>query len=128
MTAVHATTHDLSTVSDVELHEQACRRGEAAIREITRRYNRPLFRACLSILKSRPDAEEAVQDAYVKAFTSVASFSGSSPYATWITRIAINEALDRRRVAKRRAALFERHGVAEMADYRTRLADAPLSQ
>jgi RNA polymerase sigma-70 factor (ECF subfamily) len=118
---------EIAGLSDGVLHGLAVRRDETAIRILTQRYNQRLYRIAWGILKNASDSEEAVQDAYIKAFTARATFDGSSSYATWLSRITINEALERRRGIERRARLFEREGIAEMAQYRARLSDAPIS-
>jgi RNA polymerase sigma-70 factor (ECF subfamily) len=83
--------------------------------------NQRLFRAAWSILKSRPDAEEAVQSAYLQAFAKIGSFEGRSALSTWLTRIAVNEALGRRRTEERRRRQLEQEGVALLDDYRDAL-------
>lgn len=117
----------VTTLSDMELHGLAARRDEAAIRALTQRYNQRLYRIAWGILRNEADSEEVVQDAWVKAFTAGVQFDGRASYATWLTRIAINEALGRRRAAERRARLLESQGITEMAEYRSRLADGPIS-
>jgi RNA polymerase sigma-70 factor, ECF subfamily len=72
----------------------------AAIREIMRRNNRRLFRAARSIIESDWEAEEVVQDAYVKAFRALAGFREEAALGTWLTRIVINEAHDRLRARR----------------------------
>lgn len=61
------------------------------------RHNRRLYRVARGILGDDAGAEDVVQEAYVKAFGNVAGFRGKSSLATWLTRIAINEALGRKR-------------------------------
>ena len=61
--------------------------------------NQRLFRAAWSILSNRAEAEEAVQDGYLKAFAAMPRFKGEAALSTWLTRIVVNEALDRRRRA-----------------------------
>lgn len=76
--------------------------GELNVFEVLmRRYNRRLFRAVRSILLSDDDAEDVVQDAYVRAYTHLHQFEGRSSFATWLTRIAIHEALARKRESRR---------------------------
>jgi RNA polymerase sigma-70 factor (ECF subfamily) len=75
----------------------ARRRDESAIRALTRRYNQRLFRITRGILRNDVDAEDAVQDAYVKAFTSLDRFRGDAAFGTWLIRIAMNEATGRLR-------------------------------
>src|SRR5688500_11403919 len=69
----------------------------AAIRTIVRQNNRRLFRVARSILKDDWEAEDAVQEAYVRAFHQLGSFEGRSKLSTWLTRIVVNEALGRLR-------------------------------
>lgn len=78
--------------------------GETALFEILlRRYNQRLFRIARSILRSDDEAEDAVQQAYINAFTHLSQFAGDAAFATWLTRIAIHEALARTRQRTRRA-------------------------
>ncbi|HWX48594.1 MAG TPA: RNA polymerase sigma factor [Roseomonas sp.] len=80
------------------------RQGEAlAFREIMRRNNRHLFRAARSVLRDEVEAEDVVQEAYVRAFQGLAGFRGDASLSTWLTRIALNEALGRLR--RRRATV-----------------------
>lgn len=84
-------------LSDQELVNLARDRDEAAVRAITQRYNRRLFRIARSILRSDAEAEDVVQETYVRAFTGLDTFRGDAAFGTWITRIALNEALGRLR-------------------------------
>ena len=68
-------------------------RQETAFIEMVQRYQHPLLGAALRITKNREDAEEVVQDAFLKVFQHIESFRGDSRFRTWLTRIAINEAL-----------------------------------
>ena len=77
------------------------RRGEpAAFGEIMRRHNRRLFRAARSVLRDDAEAEDAVQEAYVRAFRGLDGFRGDASLSPWLTRIALNEALGRLRRAR----------------------------
>jgi RNA polymerase sigma-70 factor, ECF subfamily len=82
---------------DPELAAAARRRDEAAIRAIVRRHNQTLFRLARSILGDDHEAEDALQEAYVRGFERIASFRGESSLRTWLGRIVVNEALGRRR-------------------------------
>lgn len=77
---------------DWQLVAAARAHDEAAIRELVRRMNPRLFRIARGILPSDAEAEEAVQDAYLAAFTRLDSFRGEARFSTWISRIAINTA------------------------------------
>ncbi len=84
--------------SDDALLVQGARdRDEAAIRAIMQQNNRRLFRVARGILRNDGEAEDVVQETYVRAFTHLDSFRGESSFATWLTRIAMNEALGRLR-------------------------------
>jgi len=88
-----------------DLIVRARRRDAAAIRTIVRQNNRRLFRVARSILKDDWEAEDAVQEAYVRAFTHLEEFEERSKLSTWLTRIVANEALGRLR--RRRPALVD---------------------
>lgn len=77
---------------------EAARLGdETAIRALIKANNQRLFRVARAVLRDDAEAEDVVQETYVKAFTRLASFRGDSAFSTWLTRIALNEALGRRR-------------------------------
>ena len=84
-------------LNDKDLVRLARERDEAALRAITSRYNRRLFRIARSILRNDAEAEDVVQETYVRAFTGLDLFRGDAAFGTWITRIAMNEALGRLR-------------------------------
>lgn len=67
---------------------------------VIQRHNRRLYRVARSILGDEVEAEDVVQEAYVRALTNVDSFRGEASLSTWLTRIAINEALGRRRARR----------------------------
>jgi len=115
------TAIDYARLSDRELAERCAARDRGAVSHVISANNQRLFRAAWSILKSRPDAEEAVQAAYLSAFANIGSFEGRSSLSTWLTRIVVNEALGRRRAEQRRRRHLEQEGVAVMDDYRDAL-------
>jgi RNA polymerase sigma-70 factor (ECF subfamily) len=79
------------------LVERARLRDESAIRELIARNNQRLFRTARAVLRDDAEAEDVVQETYVRAFTGRERFRGEAAFATWLTRIALNDALDRRR-------------------------------
>src|SRR5262249_10195928 len=83
-----------------ELVRRALAREEAAVRAIIKANNRRLYRLARGILRNDGEAEDVVQETYVRAFTHLADFRGESGLATWLSRIAINEALGRLRRAR----------------------------
>lgn len=82
---------------DAELIRRARGRDEAAIRSILQSNNRRLYRIARGILRNDGEAEDVVQETYVRAFTHLETFRGDSSLSTWLSRIAINEALGRLR-------------------------------
>jgi RNA polymerase sigma-70 factor (ECF subfamily) len=62
---------------------------------LVRRYNRRLYHAAWSILQNEQEAEDVMQEAYVRAYEHLSQFAGRSLFSTWLTRIAIHEALSR---------------------------------
>lgn len=87
----------ITAADDALLVQGARDRDEAAIRAIMQHNNRRLFRVARGILRNDGEAEDVVQETYVRAFTHLDSFRGDSSFATWLTRIAMNEALGRLR-------------------------------
>ena len=70
---------------------------EQAFEQIMRANNRLLYRTARSILRNDEEAEDVLQEAYVKAYFKLASFKGQSKLSTWLVRIVINEALEHKR-------------------------------
>ena len=87
----------VAELTDVHLAERCLARDEDAVRELTRRYNQRLYRVARSILRDGTEAEDVVQDTYVRALTGLERFRGDSALGTWLVRIAMNEALGRLR-------------------------------
>lgn len=87
----------LAGTADAELVARARGRDEAAFRAIMQSNNRRLYRLARGILRNDGEAEDVVQETYVRAFTHLENFRGDSSLATWLGRIAINEALGRLR-------------------------------
>lgn len=79
--------------SDVDLVSLSINGNDTAFAMIMRRHNRLLFRSVRSILKNDDDTEDAVQEAYLRAWRALRSFRSDSRLSTWLVRIAVNEAL-----------------------------------
>ena len=99
-----AIERDVNALPDDELVARFRERDEDAVRLITGRCNQRLFRVARGILRDDAEAEDVVQETYVRAFVGAAGFRGEASLATWLTRIAVNEALGRLR---RRRPLVE---------------------
>jgi RNA polymerase sigma-70 factor (ECF subfamily) len=83
----------------------AAKKGDAAaFEELVSRYERKIFRLTMNITRNREDAEDAMQDAFLKSYSHLKNFQGDSRFYTWLVRIAANEALMRLR--KRRPNQF----------------------
>jgi RNA polymerase sigma-70 factor, ECF subfamily len=82
------------------------RAGETALfEELMRRYNQRVYRVARAIIKDEAEAEDIMQQAYVNAFTHLHQFEKRATFSTWLTRIAIHEALGRRRKARPQSSL-----------------------
>ena len=94
---------------ELELVRRAKRGDDAAFEELVRRYDRNVFRIAQHITQNREDAEDVVQDAFLKAYGNLAQFQEQSKFYTWLVRIAVNEALMRlrRRRPERMVSLDE---------------------
>jgi RNA polymerase sigma-70 factor (ECF subfamily) len=90
---------------DEHLLVAAAKSGDtAAFEELVNRYERKIFRLTMNITRNREDAEDAMQDAFLKSYSHLKNFQGDSRFYTWLVRIAANEALMRLR--KRRPNQF----------------------
>jgi len=76
-----------------------------AFEPLVRRHERRVFRVALAILENIEDAEEAMQDTFIKAFRHLDQFRGESKFTTWLTRIVVNESLQRRKSRKQTVEL-----------------------
>lgn len=83
--------------TDAELAARASAGDELAFECIMRRHNRLLFRTARSILKDDDDTEDALQEAYLRAWRALHSFRADAKLSTWLVRIVINESLGRLR-------------------------------
>jgi RNA polymerase sigma-70 factor, ECF subfamily len=96
-----------------ELIARARNRDEAAVKTLIRQNNQRLFRLARSIMKDDSEAEDVVQESYVRGFTRLHEFRGESALGTWLTRIVINEAygrLRRRRITANWDSVEAEHG------------------
>jgi RNA polymerase sigma-70 factor, ECF subfamily len=98
---------------DSELVERARRGDEGAYEELVRAHQGIAFRTAYVLAGNASDAEEAAQEAFVKAYRALGRFRRGSPFRPWLLRIVANEARNRRRSAGRRAALSLRAAADE---------------
>jgi RNA polymerase sigma-70 factor (ECF subfamily) len=113
---------------DTDLLTKARAGSSAAFEEIQRSYASRLYRRIHSITRNREDAEDALQDTFLRAFAAINSFQGKSQLSTWLTRIAINTALMTiRRRHSRAEVSFEQSVASEEAADSCEIVDRALS-
>jgi RNA polymerase sigma-70 factor, ECF subfamily len=86
---------DYDTLTDADLVAFLKRGDAAAFGAVIQRHNQRLFRIARSVVGDDAEAEDVVQETYVRAFASLSRFRGEASLSTWLTRIALNEAIDR---------------------------------
>ncbi|RUV15334.1 MAG: RNA polymerase sigma factor [Mesorhizobium sp.] len=90
---------------EMQLVGRALAREGGAFRTIIKMHNQRLYRIARSVVRNDSEAEDIVQEAYVRAFAQLGDFRGESSLATWLSRIVINEALGRLRKRRRTVAM-----------------------
>ncbi|MGZ4810498.1 MAG: RNA polymerase sigma factor [Thermoanaerobaculia bacterium] len=96
-TAVRTASTANDPISDGEIVQRVVA-GDAALFEmLIRRHNQRIYRAVRAVLRDDDDVEDVMQQAYLNAYQHLHQFTGSAQFSTWLTRIAVNEALGRRR-------------------------------
>jgi RNA polymerase sigma-70 factor (ECF subfamily) len=103
-------------LEDAELVGLARDGDVRAYEELVERYRDLAFRTAWLVTRSSADAEEAAQEAFVKAYYALPRFRPGAPFKPWILRIAANEARNRGRSARRREALATRVAAAPPGD------------
>ena len=103
----------------------ACRRGEgSAFDELVKRYDRKLFRIAQHVTRNREDAQDVVQEAFLRAFRNLDQFQGNSQFSTWLVRITINQSLMKVRKAHRKKEVQVDHdGFTDMGDLSPEVVD-----
>jgi len=113
------------TTTDSVLVTRATGGDQQAFTTIMRRHNQRLFRTARAILKADAEAEEAVQEGYIKAWRALPGFKGQSTLSTWLVRIIANEALGRLRRTRAEVIPLEAAMTSPDPDIRAALADTP---
>jgi len=93
--------------SEMALVRRAMAREGDAFRSIMKTHNQRLYRIARGVVRNDAEAEDIVQEAYMRAFANLAAFRGDAALSTWLSRIVINEALGRLRKGKRMVAMPE---------------------
>lgn len=83
----------LTNVTDAQAVKSVIAGNRDMFEIIVRRYNTQLYRIGMAYLRNHAQSEDAMQNAYLKAFLNLRRFQGNSAFATWLTRIMINECL-----------------------------------
>jgi RNA polymerase sigma-70 factor (ECF subfamily) len=101
MDAIQSAAEQIEQHPDVALVERVRGGDDAAYDTLVHKYERQVFRIAQHITQNREDAEDVMQDAFLKAYQKLDQFQGNSKFYTWLVRIAVNESLMRLR--KRRS-------------------------
>ena len=109
MTALPAAKLD-PKMPDADLARAVASGNHGAMRLLMRRYNQTLFRTARAILRDDAEAEDAVQEAYMSAYRSIARYRAESKLSTWLVRIAVNESLGRLRKSRRASHVISMEG------------------
>ena len=91
-------------VPDIELIQRALSGEQHAYREILKRYRAPLYNLLFRMVRDKMETEDLVQEAFIKAFGSLATFNDEYAFSTWLYKIAINNCIDHLR--KKRLKTF----------------------
>ena len=91
---------EAAVFDEASLVAQARRGDTGAFTELTEKYQRNIFRLAQNITQNREDAEDVLQETFLKAYQHLPEFEGLSKFYTWIVRIAVNEALMKLRKRK----------------------------
>jgi RNA polymerase sigma-70 factor (ECF subfamily) len=113
--------------SEPALVARAAKGDEAAFEVIMRRHNQLLFRTARSIVRDDAEAEDVVQEAYLRAWRAISGYHAQSRLSTWLVRIAINEALGRRRRKSAQIIPLEAAMDSREPDVQAALTEAPDS-
>jgi RNA polymerase sigma-70 factor (ECF subfamily) len=90
-----------ATLTDEEIVARVCGGEGHLFEQLMRRHNQQVYRAVRAILRDEYESEDVMQDAYVRAYEHLGGFEGRSKFSTWLTRIALHEALARARRHRR---------------------------
>src|ERR1700680_870747 len=101
--AANSTQFEVRAVATDDLDlVHASKNGDiAAFEQLVKRYDRRLLRIALHVTHNREDSQDAVQEAFLKAFQNLGQFRGDSQFSTWLIRITVNQSL--MKVRKQRA-------------------------
>ena len=104
---MHALPIETHWTDDAALAASIAAGDAAAFEALMRRHNRPLYRLARAVVGDDAEAEDALQEAYLAAYASIARFRGESTLATWLSRLVLNECLGRLRRQGRRNSIVQ---------------------
>src|SRR5579864_6407628 len=107
---------DAAAEEDLRLIERVLGGDRQAFGALVRSHERRVFRVTLAVLGQVEDAEDAMQETFIKAYRHLNQFRRESKFTTWLTRIAVNEALQRRQTRKDFISLDDSRGIPERAE------------
>ena len=110
MSTIQPIAAELEPHPDVALVERVRGGDVSAYDELVRKYERQIFRISQHITQNREDAEDVMQDAFLKAYEKLDQFQGNSKFYTWLVRIAVNESLMRLRKRRTGEIRLDRRG------------------
>lgn len=116
MTDRAAQTRGEAPAEDLALIASVLGGDRRAFEPLVRKHERRIFRVTLAVLGNAEDAEEAMQDAFIKAYRHLDQFRRESKFTTWLTRIAVNEALQKLQTRKTSVSLDDARSVPEIAE------------
>src|SRR5512135_2020468 len=99
------TVSSLAGIDEAQLVAQAREGDSRAFSELVRRYEGKIFRLAQHVTGNREDAEDVLQETFLKAYEHLDQFQGNSKFYTWIVRIAVNQALMKLRKRKSDASV-----------------------
>jgi len=111
MGTIQSNVADDAASQELVLVEAAQKGDVSAFEQLIRRYDRNVFRIAQHITQNREDAEDVVQEAFLKAYTHLPNFQKNSKFYTWLVRIAVNEALMKLRKRKNQKTVSVDEGV-----------------
>src|SRR5229473_122762 len=103
-------------MTDSEVVQRVLGGDTALFETLMRRHNQRIYRAVRAVLRSDDEAEDVLQQAYLNAYKHLDQFAGDAQFSTWLTRIAVNQALGHRR---RQGLPFEEGEEYDVADRKT---------
>ncbi len=101
------------TMTDEETVELIIKGEKSLYENLMRKYNSRMFRISMSIIDDDMEAEDIMQTAYINAYRQLSAFNHKSSFATWLTRIVINESLLHKKQKQRREHLYSKIKITE---------------